>query len=113
MQNQTLHGSPPPSVAETVESPASFSRSIIGAIRTLRSGYGQPPTIRSRHRVTSDTASDGVSVEHRTRLERVSAGGPDKLCRLRLRVSGRLRLWVSGRLRLRGFEPGSPSAPPG
>ncbi|PBC37034.1 hypothetical protein CJ179_42825 [Rhodococcus sp. ACS1] len=106
MQNQTLHGSPPPSVAGTVEIPASFSRSIIGATRTLRSGYGQPTTIRSPHRVTSDTGSDAMSVQYRSRLGCVSArefGFGSRRC-----VFG-----VPTRWSLRGFGPGSPNDPPG
>ncbi|EHI41454.1 hypothetical protein OPAG_07576 [Rhodococcus opacus PD630] len=106
MQNQTLHGSPPPSVAGTFEVPASFSGSIIGATRTLRSGYGQPTTIRSPHRVTSDTGSDAVSVQYRSRLGCVS-----------VREFGigyrRFLLGVLIRWSLRGFGPGSPNDLPG
>ncbi|RZK95064.1 MAG: hypothetical protein EOP30_05540 [Rhodococcus sp. (in: high G+C Gram-positive bacteria)] len=102
MQNQTLHGSPPPSVAGAFEAPASFSGSIIGATRTLRSGYGQPTTIRSPHRVTSDTGSDAMSVEYRSSLGCVSAAEFGVGYRRNL-------LWDLSRWCLRGFGPGSPN----
>ncbi|ABG95503.1 hypothetical protein RHA1_ro03702 [Rhodococcus jostii RHA1] len=105
MQNQTLHGSPPPSVAGTFEVPASFSRSIIWATRTLGSGYGQPTTIRSPHRVTSDTGSDAMSVEYRSRLGWVSVRQFG--VGYRRNLLGVLTRWC-----LRGFGPESPNDPP-